>query len=242
MATKTIWDPNCKPTANTRKTRATKEVVNPVFKEMLPYVTDPHWRDTLQNAALGKFAKTFSFGKDILTCKKGKKTFTLMMEKDVVANMVNVQQFITAHSDVADSPGTPLEEKPRATDHYQALSDVRSRRIVLGMLGRHVARLVEQHHLDSRQRAILRSVLLTSLELGRLNTKEIPLANSEIVEIKGLHYLGEGRWSLDNAPIKKKATRAPPPRVKDYYYERWMMLVGGASKNITTDRMTDSVA
>jgi hypothetical protein len=187
---------------------------------------DSFWTNILLGCARGIFPKTFIYREGILSCGKGKKKRDHLLPDDpqsIAEICVNVFQTIC-------NIYSPLDIQKMKDDEDETIQHSLSQPIEWTKMKNRGTRYemiwhyVEETyaHLATEIRCRIYTVIICSLETGRLKGKHFKLDRAKIVDIEGIEVKesGEAKCLFKAPSIRKKKENAIPKIYR--HYDHWL--------------------
>lgn len=94
-------------TTKSRKNKIVKEIIHKIFEECAIVVNDSFWAEKFNAASIGKFPRGFSYHDNVLTFKKGARTFTLDISNNPIEAAYAAMEFFRVNAGIF----SPMDEQ-----------------------------------------------------------------------------------------------------------------------------------
>ena len=191
-------------------------VINSLFVECLPFITDPFWIEIFQKAAQGKFHRGFAYSNGCLTFKKKTKTCRLecpaapheaasaiIMFYETTGNIMSVTDMNRHHEHMQN-----MLKQDQGSD-YSEWKNIKRVAVRQQLINDFIEHLAAKYKLVNKQRTQCSQTVKQGFTRGCFTNSNINMKNGHIDSIRGLHYDTKSRlFSIDPACKPKKGSKS----------------------------------
>lgn len=194
-----------------KKSRATRQIVNPIFLECAHTITDPFWVDLFNSAGYGKFPRRFGFKNGLLTYRKATRVITTELTKSpyeatsIAINFFKKYGGIVSEQDAIDSREADFN-RGQAEEPMAGWGDL-PKKTQEALIDTYISEMTTTMSLTPKQKLDLRHVINVGIVLKYFTRDNIAIEDNRITSIDGLLFdQGRGRFSFDSS-LQPKVTR-----------------------------------
>ena len=190
---------------NRASAKSGPEVVNPCFLVMADLCSDPFWRTTFNDAAIGKFHRGFKFIKDTLYFKVRNKIQECKITNlepelaiEVIKNFMCTTAGIMSSCDI-DRHNNQLKDMIVSYNENQldSWSKIRSTQQRAILIANYVATVTEALNLTEHEADKLYDIINIGIIMKCFDNNNITVANNTITNITGLYRRENGEFVID---------------------------------------------
>lgn len=207
-------EPAAKTASKTRKNKVAKEIVNKIFTDCAAAVSDPFWIEKFNLAAAGKLPQKFSYHENILSYKKGNRTFSVELSNNPHDAAAKCMEFFRAHAGMF----SPQDEQNSLELQYQrthaALSEEpltwgdANKKIQESLLSNFITTMKEIMNLSESEKEQLRQTIRLGIGNKYFGKHNISVQQNSITSIEGLLWNDSGRFFYIHPELKPVTTRS----------------------------------
>lgn len=206
-----------------RRQKAEVPIENQIFADCSMLVEDPFWKETFNQAAMGRFPRGFMFKDNSLTYKRGSKVHKKELPLDPLeACMISMTFFkeMAGIRSQADQDRERLEIEEQQND-IQSIEncgwdDIKKKKIKELLISEYISTSCKDLNLDIKQKKKLITIINIGFLLGYLDSDKISFTDGKIYKIDGLEYNDTTReFTLNISPNMKKMARSRVKAISD---------------------------
>lgn len=215
-----------KPTKTRASAKSGPEVLYPIFSEMAVLTSDPFWRTSFEEMAVGKCHRGFRFENETLVYKVRNRVQTCSLVGVSPYQAVEIiQTFMRTTAGIMST--NDIETRNRQLKQIMAMSSettieswgkIRSSQHRTILIANYVASVGEHFGLTEEEEERLDGVIRLGIILKHFDSSTIHVANSSIVQIDGLYRKPDGSFAIETSiapekirPVRKSHSEDSPP-------------------------------
>ena len=178
-----------------KKTATGPKIVNQLFYDCIPHISDSFWQGVFADAGQGKFPKGFSYKNNTLIYKKRTKTDTIELPENInelISLCITFFKDLAGLRSAVDLESERLEREEclsRTTTLRQGTwGNIRSKSVKRGLLTQYVHDVSKTLNLNEDQRKYFKTILNTGFLLGYFTSSSVGFEDGAITGIKGLDW------------------------------------------------------
>lgn len=172
-----------------------KNVIHPIFEEIMKRETDPYWISFFDDASTGNFPRNCRFFGGCLTYRIKNKNVDLHIPEDPITAVILLKRFLSENAGIispTDLRDKKIEEEKKLAESAQneitSWSQIRSNRQQTIMISLFVEKIGEYYNLSLDERKTLIQTIKIGVLAGYFNSDNIIIDGGQIVQINGLEY------------------------------------------------------
>jgi hypothetical protein len=197
----------------TRKSKAIKEVIHPIFAQCTALTEDPYWKDVFNNATFGKMPKCFSYKEGVLTYKRTTRIVNMDLPQVPYEALTAAMEFFRKHRGMASELD---QEMARQNQYYIDMQEAQAKRTWRDIRKKMRESLIDAFINDQKLRFGLNKEeqknLVHTIKYGQLSgyfhSDSFMLQNDRISQITGLLYNPETRLFSVDMTMRPRAIRS----------------------------------
>lgn len=199
---------------NNRKIKAAKQVVNPIFAACATIITDPFWSGRFTSASVGTFPKGFSYHDDILSYRKGARSYTLEVSKNVheaapaCTEFFRVYGGIFSPTDQSNSFDLQVEHAQSAENQEELTWAAANKKLQECLINNYLSTMTQVMSLTTKETDQLRQTVKMGISHKYFGKENITVANNKICAVGGLLWNPDLREFYINPELKPIVTRS----------------------------------
>lgn len=197
-----------------RKTKAVKQVIHPIFVACANVTNDAFWAERFTAASVGTFPKGFSFNDDVLLYRKGARSHTLEVSKNVHEASPACMEFFRAHGgifspmDQANSYELQFAQAQAAATQEELTWATANKKIQECMINNYLSTMATVMSLSLQEVCQLRQTVKIGISHKYFGKENIVVVNNQIHAVQGLLWNPTLREFYINPELKPTVTRS----------------------------------